>query len=202
MKKVITYLFLAIGTLAMAQEQENKKPDFGISSYLFNGNALLEQRSHVDQNSFIRDGVSLEFDIRWKGFGVFTGLGTYELHANRVIDGQSTFLKNQYLVIPFGITTTYPLFRKAGVDKLNFQLDFGGYAGHLLNSKEKTTDLTTIEKNVGWNFGFMGRIGVSYKMSNHLEIKGGLQAMSDLSRINTQKVTKSTMYFISVGYRF
>lgn len=55
---------------------------------------------------------------------------------------------------------------------------------------------------MGWNFGFMARMGVSYKMYKNVEIKAGLQAMSDLSKINTQKVTKSTMYFIGVGYRF
>ena len=186
----------------MAQEKEKGKPEFGVSAYLFNGNAVLEQRSEVDQNSFIRDGVNLEFDVKWDGFGVYAGVGTYSLTTNRIFEGQSTYLKNEYLFIPFGVTSSYPLLKKGEETKLSFQVDVGGYAGHLLKSQEKTTDLTWKEKNVGWNFGFMARMDVSYRLNNKFEIKTGLQAMSDLSKINTQKVTKSTMYFIGAGYRF
>lgn len=193
---------LAVTTWGMAQEKEKIKPEFGVSAYGFNGNAILQQHAEVNQNSFIRDGLSLEFDVKWDGFGVYAGLGTYSLTTNRIFEGQSTFLKNDYLLIPFGLTSSYPLIKKGEETKLSFQLDVGGYAGHLFKSQEKTTDLTWKEKNVGWNFGFMARMGVSYRLYKNVEIKTGLQAMSDLSKINTQKVTKSTMYFIGVGYRF
>lgn len=202
MKKITTFLFLAIGMLVQAQEQSATKPDFGLTVNMFSGNAILQQNDQVDQNSFIRDGVSLEFDVKWNGFGVYAGLGTYQLTANRVLNGQSTFLKQDYLFLPFGITSQYPILKKAEEIKLAFQIDFGGYAGHLWKTQENTVDLTFKDKNVGWNFGFMGRIGVSYKLYHNIEMKAGLQVMSDLSKIDTQKVTKSSMYFISAGYRF
>lgn len=57
---------------------------------------------------------------------------------------------------------------------MSLQLDVGGYAEHLFKSQEKTADLTGKEKNVGWNFGFMARMGVSYKLGKNIEIKAGL----------------------------
>lgn len=57
---------------------------------------------------------------------------------------------------------------------MSLQLDVGGYAEHLFKSQEKTADLTGKEKNVGWNFGFMARMGVSYKLDKNIEIKAGL----------------------------
>ena len=202
MKRMVICMCLASATWGLAQEKEKIKPEFGVSAYVFSGNAVLQQRAEVDQNSFIRDGVNVEFDVKWDGFGVYAGVGTYSLTTNRIFEGQSTYLKNEYLLIPFGLTSSYPLYKKGDETKLSLQLDVGGYAGHLYKSQEKTTDLTWKEKNVGWNFGFMARMGVSYMMYKNVEIKAGLQAMSDLSKINTQKVTKSTMYFIGVGYRF
>lgn len=202
MRKLTIYFFLAIGILARAQEKPKNKPEFGVSAYMFSGNAILKQQSEVDQNSFIREGVSLEFDVKWDGLGIFTGIGTYQLTANRVLNGQSTFLKNDYLFIPVGITTDYPILKDKGETKLGLQFDFGGYAGHLFKTQENTTELTRKEKNVGWNFGLIARIGASYKLYDQLEMKVGIQSLTDLSKINTQKISKSTMYFISVGYRF
>ncbi|WP_410881611.1 hypothetical protein [Myroides sp. DW712] len=77
---------------------------------------------------------------------------------------------------PFWIGGVYVLTKQKNSEetKLSFQLDVGGYAGHLFKSQEKTTDLTWKEKNVGWNFGFMARMGVSYSLYKNVEIKAGL----------------------------
>lgn len=173
-----------------------------LSVFTFSGTAILKQEGEVDKNSFIREGGNVEVNFSWDNLGAYIGLGTYKLSTNRVFDGEETFLENQYLFIPFGISYEIPVLKVDNFTKFGIQANLGGYAGNLFKGKEETKDMHISEDNIGWNIGFMGKLGIKYNIYKNFNVKLGIQTMTDISKIENQQVNHQSTYFAGLGYQF
>lgn len=156
----------------------------------------------MDQNSFIKEGGRVELSVLWNKFGICSGTGSYALTTNQVKGGETILLKNQYIFVPFGVSYIIPLLIKDENTALGFQIKLGGYAGNLNKTRITTRDEEVSKTNLGWNFGIDGDLKLLYNLYKNFDIKTGFQTMTDISKIEDQKITQGHSYSLGIGYRF
>lgn len=201
MNKALYILLMNMGFLSTFAQG---KPEFGMTLSTYSGTAMLEQKNRVDLNGFVRGGGEATARLCWdEQWGIFAGIGTYAFYGNRTTLGETTSLKNTYILIPFGVSYGIPLIKK-DEDKtpLRIQIDVGGYAGSLIKKEEDSVDFSSIRTNLGWNFGVSGKLGMVYRFHSKFDFGLGIEAKRDLTDIESQMISQSNALYASLGYRF
>lgn len=201
MNKALYILLLSMGFFSTFAQG---KPEFGLTLSTYSGTAVLEQKNRVDLNGFVRGGAEATAKLRWDDqWGIFAGIGTYAFYGNSTTLGETTSLKNTYILLPFGVTYGIPLIKK-DEDKtpLRIQIDVGGYAGSLIKKEENSVDVSSTKTNLGWNFGASGKLGMVYHFYDKFNFGLGLEVKHDLTDIKDQKITQSNALYATLGCRF
>lgn len=188
--------------VALAQESEDtqKQSELGLRINAKLGFATFSQSDMVKLQGDIEGGDLLFYYKLPSGTSFSTGVGLMDFRANGALSGESYFLTQRHLRIPFNVDYSLDLFEKHFDDKLQAYAGFGLYANTLLKEEIQTLGGTNKNKNQGWNGGYGFQLGIKFAISNDFNFGLGFETQNDFSKMKKNGVERKLEGVTTVNF--